>query len=293
MHEVPGPGIQVTLAALEFQSQQARYDVQTRLVAVVMMPSGDGSWCGLNLTRPEYWEFERALPEHPGGGISCHQVALPDHANRLAHAISLTPPRPRRHRYERHIRGDLDDDGLRGAVDSPAVSTADDTAYRTDPPQVGDERAMLAGWLAYQRGTLLWKCAGLTGAELSLATAEPSTMTLLGLVRHLTEVERYWFQICVAGRPLVLRLWTDEHPDGDFDLLDADRAVEDLGEFKTVAVVSDQIANSFGLDHVFRRPNRDGEWSLRWLYMHLNQEYSRHNGHADLIRERLDGVTGE
>jgi hypothetical protein len=173
------------------------------------------------------------------------------------------------------------------------VSTVDETAYRTDPPQVGDERAMLAGWLAYQRGTLLWKCAGLTGTQLALATAEPSKMTLLGLVRHLTEVERYWFQICVAGRPLVPRFWTDEHPDGDFDLLDEDRAVEDLGEFKTVALVSDQIANSFELDHVFHRPNRDGDWSLRWLYMHLNQEYARHNGHADLIRERLDGVTGE
>jgi hypothetical protein len=91
----------------------------------------------------------------------------------------------------------------------------------------------------------------------------------------------------------VPRFWTDEHPDGDFDLLDADRAVEDLGEFKTVALVSDQIANSFELDHIFHRPNRDGEWSLRWLYMHMSQEYARHNGHADLIRERLDGVTGE
>ncbi|ADB35900.1 protein of unknown function DUF664 [Kribbella flavida DSM 17836] len=171
--------------------------------------------------------------------------------------------------------------------------TADETAFRTDPPQTGDERDLLQGFLDFHRGTLLWKIAGLTGDELVQRSVEPSGMSLIGLVRHLTEVERYWFHLCLAGRPGVLQLWTSEHPDGDFDLASAATAEQDVETFRRVVRQSDEIGRGFDLDHTFTRPRRDGEYSVRWLYLHMVEEYARHNGHADLLRERIDGLTGE
>jgi hypothetical protein len=89
------------------------------------------------------------------------------------------------------------------------------------------------------------------------------------------------------------QLWTAEHPRGDFDLVDAAQAAKDLADLKAQVVISDDLTRDLDLDCTFRRPKRDGEWSLRWLYIHMVEEYARHNGHADLIRERVDGVTGE
>jgi hypothetical protein len=171
------------------------------------------------------------------------------------------------------------------------VSTPDQADFRQDPPQTGDERAMLQGFLDFHRGTLLWKTAGLTGEQLLQARVEPSPMSLLGLIRHLTQVEKYWFQVTLAGRPVEVELWTDEHPDGDFTLVDAARAEQDLANFKTAIKLSDEIAGAYPLDHAFKR--RDSEHSVRWLYLHMVEEYARHNGHADLLRERTDGLTGE
>jgi len=171
------------------------------------------------------------------------------------------------------------------------VSTADD--FRTDPPNLGGEREVLQGFLDFHRGTLVWKTSGLTGEQLVRASTEPSTMSLLGLIRHLAEVERYWFQVCLAGRPLRLELWTDEHPDGDFDLVDPARAEQDLADLKAAIRTSDELAAAYSLDHTFKRPRGDAQYSLRWLYLHMVEEYARHNGHADLLRERVDGLTGE
>jgi hypothetical protein len=171
------------------------------------------------------------------------------------------------------------------------VSAAED--LRADPPGVAPERDLLQGFLDYHRGTLLWKTAGLTGDQLVTASVDPSVMTLIGLVRHLAEVERYWFQVCVAGKPVELELWTDEHPDGDFELVDPAQTEQDLAAFHEAIRVSDEIASGYDLDHTFSRPNRDGEYSLRYAYLHMIEEYARHNGHADLLRERIDGLTGE
>jgi hypothetical protein len=174
------------------------------------------------------------------------------------------------------------------------VTTAETSTFRSEPPQTGGERALLQGFLDFHRGTLLWKISGLTSAQLVNASVEPSVMTLLGLVRHLTEVERYWFEICLAERTVQPRLWTAEHPDGDFDLVDPDRAEQDLADFRTAIRTSDAVVAGYDLDHTFRRPGRDdGEYSVRWLYLHLVEEYARHNGHADLLRERIDGLVGE
>jgi hypothetical protein len=165
--------------------------------------------------------------------------------------------------------------------------------FRVDPATVASERELLQGFLDFHRGTLLWKTAGLTGEQLAQARIEPSAMTLLGLVRHLSEVERYWFQLCLAGRPIELKLWTAEHPDGDFDLADPARAEEDLADLRETIRRSDEIAAAHALDDVFTRPKGDIELSLRYLYLHMIEEYARHNGHADLLRERTDGLTGE
>jgi hypothetical protein len=165
--------------------------------------------------------------------------------------------------------------------------------FRVDPPTAASERDLLRGFLDFHRGTLLWKTAGLTGEQLTQARIEPSTMTLLGLVRHLSEVERYWFQLCLAGRPLELKLWTTEHPDGDFDLADPALAEQDLADLREAIRISDELAAGHSLDDTFQRPRGGEEHSVRYLYIHMIEEYSRHNGHADLLRERTDGLTGE
>ncbi|WP_112245312.1 DinB family protein [Kribbella monticola] len=168
-----------------------------------------------------------------------------------------------------------------------------DADFRADPPTSAGERELLQGFLDFQRGTFLWKTSGLTGEQLVQAKIEPSTMTLLGLARHLAEVERYWFQLCLAGRPVELALWTHEHPDGDFDLVDPARAEDDLADLRETIRLSDEVVAGYSLDDTFRRPKGDQQYSVRYLYIHLIEEYARHNGHADLLRERTDGLTGE
>ncbi|MFB6723605.1 DinB family protein [Kribbella sp. NPDC056345] len=164
---------------------------------------------------------------------------------------------------------------------------------RTDPPNAAPERELLQGFLDYHRQTLLLKVSGLSGEELVRRSVEPSSMSLLGLVRHLTEVEQYWFKTCLAGEAVPDLYWTAENPDGDFDLADAAEAEKDLQTYADAVQESDAIAMRYALDDTFRRPRREGEYSLRWLYIHLIEEYARHNGHADLLRERIDGSTGE
>jgi hypothetical protein len=161
------------------------------------------------------------------------------------------------------------------------VTTDDSSPFRTDPPSTGDERAMLQGFLDFHRGTLLWKVSGLSGADLVRPAVELSGMSLLGLVRHLTEVERYWFQLCLDGRV------------DAFDLVSAADAEADVATFQQVVKESDAIARKYDLDHHFTRPRGGEHLSLRWLYLHMVEEYARHNGHADLLRERIDGRTGE
>ncbi|OKI89382.1 DinB family protein [Micromonospora sp. CB01531] len=167
---------------------------------------------------------------------------------------------------------------------------------RKNEPYVGDERTMLEGWLDYHRDTLLLKCAGLTAERLKTPSVEPSGLTLLGLVRHLTEVERWWFRIRAAGQPLDSVYCTDASPDGDLDdIADADAAA-DFAAYAAEVEAARQAAANLRLDQTFTRRRRDGgadEINVRWVYVHMIEEYARHNGHADLIRERIDGVTGD
>ena len=167
------------------------------------------------------------------------------------------------------------------------------TEFRVDPPTAAGERELLQGFLDYHRGTLLWKVSGLSGAQLAERSVDPSTMSLLGLVRHLSEVEKYWFHRALAGHDSPPKYWTAEHPDGDFDLVTPDQAEQDVTDFREIVKLSDELAAKYALDDTFVRPGYEEPYSVRYLYLHLVEEYARHNGHADLLRERLDGSVGE
>lgn len=160
-------------------------------------------------------------------------------------------------------------------------------------PYVADERTMLEAWLQWHRRTMLSKCAGLTADQLRTRSVAPSTMSLLGLVRHMAEVERWRFRRNLAGRTDLGDLFcTGEHPDGEFDLVDGADAEADFAIYSAEVEAADAVAAGYPLDHTFVRPGHDLTNSLRWVYVHMIEEYARHNGHADFLRERLDGATG-
>jgi uncharacterized damage-inducible protein DinB len=164
---------------------------------------------------------------------------------------------------------------------------------RTDPPTVAGERAALEGWLDYHRSTLLAKCQGLTGEQLAERSVPPSSLSLLGLVRHMTDVERAWFRIRSAGEPgLGFRYQTDGFPDADFDFGEPSGAEADLTAYREECELARAAMVGRSLDDTFV-DERDGTtYDVRWVYLHMIEEYARHNGHADLLRERIDGVTG-
>ena len=162
---------------------------------------------------------------------------------------------------------------------------------RPIPLLTGDERPMLESWLEFHRATLELKCRGLDDAQVRVAAAEPSALTLLGLVQHLAEVERNWFQRVVGG--LDLPPVFDE-PTGYG--LDPRRGLDEaLGVWRREVARGREVCAGRSLDGVGRIA--DGhmagvEVSLRWVFVHMVEEYARHNGHADILRERIDGVTG-
>ena len=171
---------------------------------------------------------------------------------------------------------------------------------RPDPPIAADEAATLAGFLDFQRATLAWKCSGLDTAGLT-ATVAPSTMTLGGMLKHLALVEDSWFTrvFLEKDRPAPWNAvdW-DADPDWEWRTA-ADDSPEELLQLwqdsiaRSRAVLADALATG-GLDQPARRPWPDGRApSLRWIMCHMIEEYARHNGHADLIRESIDGQTGE
>jgi hypothetical protein len=164
---------------------------------------------------------------------------------------------------------------------------------RSDPPTVAGERQALESWLDYHRATLLFKCQGLTGEQLALRAAEPSSLSLLGLVRHMAEVERSWFRRRLAGQAGLGALFcSDQYPDGDFDLAQPADAEADFATFTAECDLAREAAAGRSLDDTFVHPHA-GTIDLRWVYVHMIEEYARHNGHADLLRERIDGVTGD
>ncbi len=158
--------------------------------------------------------------------------------------------------------------------------------------RAGEERAMLDGLLDLHRLTLLHKCAGLTAEQLAARSAEPSRLSLLGLIRHMTDVERGWFRRGFARQRADPVYSTAKNPDGDFDDAAAAQAELDLAAYqREVELVREAVAGHV-LDERLRGNNGQADISLRWIYLHLIGEYARHNGHADLLRERIDGTAG-
>ena len=158
-------------------------------------------------------------------------------------------------------------------------------------PRTGDERSTLLAFLEWQRSTLERKCAGLAPDQLRTRSAEPSTLSLLGLVRHMADVERGWFRRTLAGEDIELRYSTDDDVDGEFDNVDTADAGEAFAGWHEECAHADDIISRRALDATGHR--HDGtEVSMRWILNHMIEEYSRHNGHADLLRQRIDGATG-
>ncbi|HMK11995.1 MAG TPA: DinB family protein [Acidimicrobiales bacterium] len=162
---------------------------------------------------------------------------------------------------------------------------------RPDPPPRASERETLVAFLAFHRATLEMKCDGLTPDQLRKRGVAPSPMSLIGLVRHLAEVERGWFRRGIAGEDAPPIYYSDAAPDGDFDVDDAD-VEEAFATWRHECEIADTIIAEHSLDDIDTRPDREGD-SLRWILVHMVEEYARHNGHADLLRERIDGATGE
>lgn len=150
---------------------------------------------------------------------------------------------------------------------------------------------MLTGYLGWFRSTLLQKCAGLTGEQLAERTVPPSNLTLLGLLRHMAKVERTWFRERFAGQRLDPMYDPAQGKDADFEDLDPARAADDYARLVEECRLADAVVADASLDDTF---THNGElFSLRLVHVHMIGEYARHIGHADLVRERLDGVTGD
>jgi uncharacterized damage-inducible protein DinB len=167
------------------------------------------------------------------------------------------------------------------------------TTERAMPPLEADERATLQSWLDFYRATLVMKCDGLTDDQLRTSSVPPSPLTLLGLLQHMAEVERNWFRRVLLGEhvpPIYNPAADPSGPDGGFDL------TEDLTFATARATWEEEIAqariNCSGRDLKKTSPFMGGQVTLRWIYNHMIAEYARHAGHADLIRERIDGTTG-
>jgi uncharacterized damage-inducible protein DinB len=170
---------------------------------------------------------------------------------------------------------------------------APEVTDRKEPGPSGGEREQLEAWLDYHRKTLLAKCAGLDGEQLALASVPPSNLTLIGLVRHMAEVERSWFRTRFRGEPTGWIWVTSQRPDAEFEDVDPATAEEDYATFlREVELARAAIASS-DLDDTYHNEFHDAPMDLRWILNHMIEEYARHNGHADLIRERIDGVTGD
>jgi hypothetical protein len=160
---------------------------------------------------------------------------------------------------------------------------------REEPGRLADERGMLDSWLDYYRASLLAKCSGLTGEQLVVRSCEPSPMSLAGLVRHMTEMERAYAHR-LADRTVKLLYCTDDDPEGDFGSASAEQALTDVQTLIEHAARSRDIMGKHQLDDAF---GSTSSYSLRWVYHYLIKEYARHLGHADLLRERIDGAIGE
>ncbi len=162
---------------------------------------------------------------------------------------------------------------------------------RSEPSYVLPEREMLEAWLEFHRTTLLLKCEGLDDRARKLRPVATSKLSLHGLVRHMAEVERNWFRRTLLCQPELPYIWYDAAVE-DSELVPLDEAdwEDDLAAWQSECEEARRAAAGHGLDDTGLR--RGEPCTLRWIYVHMIEEYARHNGHADLIRELVDGEVG-
>lgn len=163
---------------------------------------------------------------------------------------------------------------------------------RSEPSRVAGERTSLTDFLDYLRQTLAMKCSGLNADQLRQKVIPPSGISLLGLVRHLADVERSWFQNVMNGEHI--RSYWGRKPDGEFAEFDVDEADSDeaFDVWHAACARSRDIVDAAESLNIVGHHDEE-EFSLRYVLTHMIEEYARHNGHADLLRERIDGTTGE
>jgi uncharacterized damage-inducible protein DinB len=161
------------------------------------------------------------------------------------------------------------------------------------PPLNADVRTTLESWLDFHRTTLAMKCRGLDDEQAAAVPVPPSGLTMTGLVQHMAEVERNWFRRVLAGEqapPIYDPQADPDGPDGGFELAEGATLHDALAAWRAeIARAREQCASRTLADS---GRFMDQDVNLGWIYVHLIEEYARHNGHADLLRERIDGTTG-
>jgi uncharacterized damage-inducible protein DinB len=158
-------------------------------------------------------------------------------------------------------------------------------ARRNDP-----EQEMLRDWLDWHRATLLRKCAGLDATALARRAVPPSNLSLLGLVRHMADTERGWVRQTFRGQQIPDLYYRPDAKDADFEEAAPATAEEDFERYRAECMAVDAALDGAKLDDTFTLAEQ--AMSVRWMWQHLVEEYARHNGHADLLRQVIDGATG-
>lgn len=175
-----------------------------------------------------------------------------------------------------------------------AATTPEREDTRSDGPMTGTTKEIIDHWLELYRQTVLLKIGGLTSAQLCESSAPPSGLSLIGVVRHLTEVEAYWIREVMLGDPDVPNYYsTREDPEGDFDGASPETAFTDIARYEQeIAEIRSILAQWDDLETVAKGQRHGKAVNLAWILTHLIEEYARHLGHMDLLRERIDGRAG-
>jgi uncharacterized damage-inducible protein DinB len=192
---------------------------------------------------------------------------------------------------DHHIDPDVPTERLFGWEN---LFVAPDEDPRSDATSTG-ERATLVDFLTGCRQTLELKCQGLDSEQMARRSTPPSNMSLLGLIRHMADVERYWFRQILSGEDAPRRYRTTEDRDADFNGASADLAVVDdaWDAWREEVAYAEQCVEGFeDLGTTVPLPDEDEQIAVREVLVHMVEEYARHCGHADLLRERIDGRVG-
>jgi hypothetical protein len=163
---------------------------------------------------------------------------------------------------------------------------------RPDPPNIADERAQLTGFLDFHRATVVWKSEGLTDEQARRSLLPSELITVGGLVSHLRLNEEWWFENVIGDKPDAWKEILDEDPDAEFRLGKTTPLSQLIAGYKAQCEISRELVAKRDLDDVVSTPGGK-EFSVRWVILHMIEETARHVGHLDLIREQLDGLTGE